>query len=78
MYLDQVADIVDGEKEAESLSRINGKPGLTLQVLKVQDANMVEVGRDAKAAVEKLKKIAAARREPAGRLRRRRTSSRSR
>jgi hydrophobe/amphiphile efflux-1 (HAE1) family protein len=56
VYLSQVADIVDGEKEAESLSRINGKPGLTLQVLKVQDANVVEVGRDAKAAVEKLKK----------------------
>jgi hydrophobe/amphiphile efflux-1 (HAE1) family protein len=56
VYLNQVADIVDGEKEAESLSRINGKPGLTLQVLKVQDANVVEVGRDAKAAVEKLRK----------------------
>jgi len=55
VYLDQVAEIVDGEKEADSLSRINGKPGLTLQVLKVQDANVVEVGRGAKAAVEKLK-----------------------
>src|SRR5436190_21797595 len=55
VYLEQVADIVDGEKEAESLSRINGKPGLTMNVLKVQDANVVEVGRGAKAAVEKLK-----------------------
>src|SRR4051812_24047208 len=56
VYLDQVAEIVDGEREADSLSRINGKPGLTMQVLKVQDANVVEVGRGAKEAVEKLKK----------------------
>jgi len=56
VFLDQVAEIVDGEKEADSLSRINGKPGLTLQVLKVQDANVVQVGKDTKAAVEALRK----------------------
>jgi hydrophobe/amphiphile efflux-1 (HAE1) family protein len=56
VYLGQVADIVDGEKEAESLSRINGQPGLTIQVLKVQDANIVDVGNAAKAAAEALKK----------------------
>jgi hydrophobe/amphiphile efflux-1 (HAE1) family protein len=56
VYLDQVADIVDGEKEAESLSRINGQPGLTIQVLKVQDANVVEVGNGAKKAAADLKK----------------------
>ncbi|MGD9953778.1 MAG: efflux RND transporter permease subunit, partial [Burkholderiales bacterium] len=27
VYLDQVADVVDGEREANSLSRIDGKPG---------------------------------------------------
>ena len=56
VYLDQVADIVDGEKEADSLSRINGKPGITIGVLKVQDANIVEVGNGAKAAAAALKK----------------------
>ena len=56
VYLDQVAEIVDGEREAESLSRINGKPGLTIEVLKVQDANIVEVGNGAKKATEALKK----------------------
>ena len=56
VYLDQVAEIVDGEREADSLSRINGQPGLTLEILKVQDANVVEVGKGAKAAVEALKK----------------------
>ncbi|HEX4944117.1 MAG TPA: efflux RND transporter permease subunit [Usitatibacteraceae bacterium] len=55
--LDQVADIVDGEREADSLSRINGQPGLTIAVLKVQDANIVEVGNGAKAAAEALKKV---------------------
>ncbi len=57
VYLDQVADVVDGEREADSLSRINGKPGLTIQVLKVQDANVVEVGRSAKAAARDLAKV---------------------
>ncbi len=57
VYLDQVADIVDGEKEADSLSRINGQPGLTIQVLKVQDANIVDVGNGAKAAAKALAKV---------------------
>ncbi len=56
VYLDQVADVVDGEKEAESLSRINGQPGLTIEVLKVQDANIVDVGNGAKEAAAALKK----------------------
>jgi len=57
VYLDQVAEIVDGEREADSLSRINGKPGLTIQVLKVQDANIVEVGNGTKKAAAELKKL---------------------
>jgi len=57
VYLDQVAEIVDGEREADSLSRINGKPGITIQVLKVQDANIVEVGNGTKKAAEDLKKL---------------------
>src|SRR5258708_5358928 len=54
--LDQVAEVIDGEREADSLSRINGRPGLSLNVLKVQDANIVEVGAGVKAATEELKK----------------------
>ncbi|MGZ5037544.1 MAG: efflux RND transporter permease subunit [Usitatibacter sp.] len=56
VYLGEVAEIVDGEREADSLSRINGRPGLSLNVLKVQDANIVEVGAGVKAAAEELKK----------------------
>ncbi len=57
VYLDQVADVIDGEKEPDSYSRIDGKPGLSINILKVQDANIVEVGRDAKAAAAELQKI---------------------
>jgi HAE1 family hydrophobic/amphiphilic exporter-1 len=56
VYLDQVADIVDGEREADSLSRIDGKPGVSINVLKVQDANIVEVGAGVKAAAAELQK----------------------
>jgi hydrophobe/amphiphile efflux-1 (HAE1) family protein len=56
VHLGEVADVVDGEREADSLSRINGLPGLSLNVLKVQDANIVEVGAGVKAAAEDLKK----------------------
>ena len=57
VYLDQVADVVDGEREADTLSRINGQPGLTISVLKVQDANIVDVGNGAKAAARDLAKV---------------------
>jgi hydrophobe/amphiphile efflux-1 (HAE1) family protein len=57
VYLGDVADVEDGEKEAESYSRINGQPGLSINILKVQDANIVDVGDGIKAAVEDLKKV---------------------
>jgi multidrug efflux pump subunit AcrB len=44
VYLSEVADVIDGEREADNISRINGKPGISVNVLKVQDANIVEVG----------------------------------
>ena len=56
VYLNEVADIVDGEREADSLSRINGKPGLSVNILKVQDANIVEVGAGVKKAAAALAK----------------------
>ena len=56
VYLEQVAEIVDGEQEETSISRINGARAITLEVTKVQDANVVEVGTGIKAAVEKMQK----------------------
>ncbi|GAB3398744.1 efflux RND transporter permease subunit [Massilia agilis] len=56
VYLSQVADVVDGEQEELSLSRVNGVRAISLQIGKVQDANTVEVGEGVKAAIEELKK----------------------
>ena len=55
VYLSQVADVIDGEKEETSLARINGERSITIDVLKAQDANIVETGRGIIAAVDTLK-----------------------
>ncbi|MEO8487171.1 MAG: efflux RND transporter permease subunit, partial [Betaproteobacteria bacterium] len=55
VYLSQVADIIDGEKELTSYARINGRPAITLDIQKAQDANIVETGRNVRAAVDSLK-----------------------
>jgi hydrophobe/amphiphile efflux-1 (HAE1) family protein len=55
VFLSQVADVIDGEKEMTSFARINGRPAITLDIQKAQDANIVETGRNVKAAVAALK-----------------------
>ena len=55
VYLSQVADVIDGEKEMTSYARINGRPAITLDIQKVQDANIVETGQNVVAAVASLK-----------------------
>ncbi len=56
VYLEQVAEVVDGEQEEQSISRLNGVRAITMEVTKVQDANVVEVGTGIMAAVEEMKK----------------------
>ncbi len=56
VYLDQVADVVDGEQEEQSISRINGQRAISLEVTKVQDANIVEVGTGINKAIDNLRK----------------------
>jgi len=55
VYLSQVADVIDGEKELDSISRINGRPSITIDVRKAQDANIVETGRGISEAIKALK-----------------------
>jgi hydrophobe/amphiphile efflux-1 (HAE1) family protein len=55
VYLSQVADVIDGEKEQESIARINGRPSITLDIQKSQDANIVDTGKGVVAAIEALK-----------------------
>ena len=55
IYLSQVADIVDGEKDQDSIARINGRPAITLDLQKAQDGNIVDTGRGIKEAIATLK-----------------------
>ena len=55
VYLTQVAEVIDGEKEMDSISRVNGHPAIMLDIQKAQDANIVETGGNVRAAVEALK-----------------------
>jgi multidrug efflux pump subunit AcrB len=47
---------VDGAQEELSISRINGQRAVTLDITKVQDANVVEVGRRIQKVAADLKK----------------------
>ena len=55
VHLAQVADVIDGEKEETSYARINGRPAITIDLHKAQDANIVETGRNIQQAVDDLK-----------------------
>jgi hydrophobe/amphiphile efflux-1 (HAE1) family protein len=55
VYLTQVAAVIDGEKEQESISRINGRPAITLDLQKSQDANIVDTGRGVTQALDLLR-----------------------
>ena len=56
VYLDQVADVIDGEQEETSISRTNGARAISLEVTKVQGANVVEVGNAILKAVNAMQK----------------------
>ena len=55
VYLSQVADVIDGEKEQDSIARINGRPSITLDIQKAQDANIVDTGRGVDDAIDALR-----------------------
>ncbi|OGA23998.1 MAG: nodulation protein NolG [Betaproteobacteria bacterium RIFCSPLOWO2_02_FULL_67_19] len=56
ILLSQLAEVVDTERERTSIARINGTPAVGFQVYKAQDANIVQVGRNLKAAAETVRK----------------------
>lgn len=55
LYLEQIAQIIDGQQEQESLALINGKRTLALNILKAQGQNTIEVADGIKRAIEQLK-----------------------
>jgi len=54
VYLNQVAEVVDGEAEETSIARVNGVRSVSITVFKVQQSNIVEVGKGVQEAVRDL------------------------
>src|SRR5690554_1921271 len=55
ILLKDVASIIDGKEEATTLNRINGQPGIGIEVLKQTDANTVSVAEGVKERLEEVK-----------------------
>jgi multidrug efflux pump subunit AcrB len=55
--LADVGTLVEREREADSLSRIDGKQSVTINLFKQQDANIVKTGQSVKQAVDELRKV---------------------
>jgi multidrug efflux pump subunit AcrB len=56
LTLGDLGTLVEREREADSLARINGQPAVTFNVFKQQDANIVATGEAVKAAADELRK----------------------
>ena len=54
--LGDLGELVEREREATSIARVDGKPSISFLVYKQQDANIVETGEGIKAATEELRK----------------------
>jgi len=56
VMLGDVGRLVEREQEPDSISRINGRPAVTFNVYKQQDANIVKTGEAIKGAIESMRK----------------------
>jgi hydrophobic/amphiphilic exporter-1 (mainly G- bacteria), HAE1 family len=56
IYLNQVAQVIDGQAEENSYYRLSGKRAVGLQIMKIQDANLVDVGTAVSKATDDLRK----------------------
>ena len=56
LRLGDLGSLVEREKEAESVARVNGERAINFNVFKQQDANIVATGDAVKAAMEELRK----------------------
>ncbi|HPF90891.1 MAG TPA: efflux RND transporter permease subunit [Flavobacteriales bacterium] len=55
ILLQDIAAVTDGLSEATTYNRINGQPGIGMQIVKQSDANAVEVSKGVKARLVQLK-----------------------
>ncbi|QQS12941.1 MAG: efflux RND transporter permease subunit [Rhodospirillales bacterium] len=56
VYLGQVADIVDGEQELDSVALLDGRRALAVDIVKVQGSNTIDVADGTRRAVEELRR----------------------
>jgi HAE1 family hydrophobic/amphiphilic exporter-1 len=56
VHLSEVAEVEDGIKEQESLSRMNGKPAVGLSILRQSGSNTVRVADAIRAQIERIRK----------------------
>lgn len=56
VYLEQVADVVDGEQELESSAMINGERAVSVDIIKSSGANTIEVVNKSHEVMAELKK----------------------
>ena len=54
VYLRQIATVVDGQQELESVATLNGERALAIDVVKTQGSNTIEVARGVRRAVADL------------------------
>ena len=52
VFLEQVASVVDGQEEQESLAAIDGQRALALDILKARGQNTIEVSRNVSEAIQ--------------------------
>ena len=55
ILLSDIATVLDGQKEASTLNRIDGRPGVGIEILKQTDANTVSVAEGIKEKLEGLR-----------------------
>lgn len=56
LYVKDIATVVDGVEEQDSISRYQGKPAIGIDIIKQSGANTVEVGNEVKRVIEEVKK----------------------
>lgn len=54
--LGDLGELVEREREADSIARVDGTPSITFYVYKQQDANIVQTGEGIKLGIEELRK----------------------
>ncbi len=54
VYLKDIAEVTDSTEDIRSVLRINGKPGVRLQVTKQSGTNTVQIAQDVRAEVERI------------------------